>query len=72
MCSNFAALKRLSQLIELINTINKDAAVFSAGDSPYALRDRNLGFLVFVRSNAGNFENFAGVGVYTEGTRTWR
>lgn len=45
--------------------------VLRAGDGPYALLDRNSGFPAFVRSNAGNFGNFTGAGVYTEGTRTW-
>lgn len=44
--------------------------VLRAGDGPYALLDRNSGFPAFVRSNAGNFGNFADAGVYTEGTRT--
>lgn len=38
-------------------------------DDPYALQDRNSGFPAFVRSNAGNFGNFAGAGAFTEGTR---
>lgn len=46
--------------------------VLRADDRPYALLDRNSGFPAFVRSNAGNFGNFAGAGVRnTEGTRTW-
>lgn len=68
-----AVLKRfLSRLTGSINTLNEDTVVLGAGDGPYALRDRNSGFPAFVRSNAGNFGNFAGAGVYTEGTRTWR
>lgn len=58
-----------------INTINEETpaqSVLDTDDNPYALQDRNSGFPAFVRSNVGNFGNFAGAGAFTEGTRTWR
>jgi len=56
----------VDQLIQLMKRRRR-----STGDGPYALQDRNSGFPAFVRSNAGNFGNFTGAGIYTEGTRTW-